>query len=77
MKGKKRKRQRKTLQTNENAKISMQEVDEEKWIYMQAEAYYRAMKRIEAEKDKKQLEALPNKKILYQLIYIKFFLLAF
>ena len=34
MKGKKRKRQRKTLQTNENAKISMQEVDEEKWIYM-------------------------------------------
>lgn len=70
MKGKKRKGQRKTLQTNENTKISMQEVDEEKWICMQAEAYYRAMKRIEAERDEKPLEAPPNKKILYQLIYI-------
>ena len=30
MKGKKRKGQRKTLQTNENTKISMQEADEEK-----------------------------------------------
>ena len=70
MKGKKRKGQRKTLQTNENTKISMQEADEEKWICMQAEAYYRAMKRIEAERDEKPLEAPPNKKILYQLIYI-------
>lgn len=77
MKGKKRKGQRKTLQTNENTKISMQEADEEKWICMQAEAYYRAMKRIEAERDEKPLEAPPNKKILYQLIYIVNFISDF
>lgn len=50
MKGKKRKAQRKAVQTNENTKIRIQEVDEEKWICMQAEAYYRALKRIEAQK---------------------------
>ena len=47
MKGKKRKAQKKNIQINEITKISMQEVDEEKWVCMQAEAYYRAMKRIE------------------------------
>lgn len=74
MKGKKRKRQRKTLQTNENAKISMQEVDEEKWICMQTEAYYRAMKRIEAEKDEKSVNDVPKIKRLYQILFALNFL---
>lgn len=70
MKGKKRKAQKKNIQINEITKISMQEVDEEKWVCMQAEAYYRAMKRIEAEKDEKLLETLPDKNFLKQLLYI-------
>ena len=74
MKGKKRKGQRKTLQTNENTKISMQEVDEEKWIHMQAEAYYRAMKRIEAEKDEKPVEVAPKINRLYRILYVLNFL---
>ena len=74
VKGKNRKAQKKNIQINEITKISMQEVDEEKWIHMQAEAYYRAMKRIEAEKDEKPVEVAPKINRLYRILYVLNFL---
>ena len=74
VKGKNRKAQKKNIQINEITKISMQEVDEEKWIHMQAEAYYRAMKRIEAEKDEKPVEAALKINRLYRILYVLNFL---
>lgn len=75
MKGKKRKAQKKNIQINEITKISMQEVDEEKWVCMQAEAYYRAMKRIEDEKDEKPVEDAPQINCLYRILYVLNFLI--
>ena len=75
MKGKKRKAQKKNIQINEITKISMQEVDEEKWVCMQAEAYYRAMKRIEDEKDEKPVEDAPKINCLYRILYVLNFLI--
>ena len=72
MKGKKRKAQRKAVQTNENTKIRIQEVDEEKWICMQAEAYYRALKRIEAQKEIKNPESSVQLTRKEQILYIIF-----
>lgn len=74
VKGKNRKAQKKNIQINEITKISMQEVDEEKWIHMQAEAYYRAMKRIEAEKDEKPVEVALKINRLYRILYVLNFL---
>ena len=74
MKGKKRKAQKKNIQINEITKINMQEVDEEKWVCMQAEAYYRAMKRIEDEKDEKPVEYTPKRNRLYRILYVFNFL---
>ena len=70
MKGKKRKAQKKNIQINEITKISMQEVDEEKWVCMQAEADYRAMKRIEDEKDETPVEDAPKINCLYRILYV-------
>ena len=69
MKGKKRKAQRKAVQTNENTKIRIQEVDEEKWICMQAEAYYRALKNPES-----SVQLTRKEQILY---IINFFFFPF
>ena len=78
MKGKKRKAQRKAVQTNENTKIRIQEVDEEKWICMQAEAYYRALKRIEAQKEIKNPESSVQLTRKEQILYIiNFFFFPF
>lgn len=78
MKGEKRKARRKAVQTNENTKIRIQEVDEEKWICMQAEAYYRALKRIEAQKEIKNPESSVQLTRKEQILYIiNFFFFSF
>lgn len=74
----KRKARRKAVQTNENTKIRIQEVDEEKWICMQAEAYYRALKRIEAQKEIKNPESSVQLTRKEQILYIiNFFFFPF
>lgn len=84
MKGKKQKTKSKPIQNKNEPQICVQELDEEKWISMQAEAYYRAMKRIDNESTKKlsdnenvekQTNDSANIKCLYKILYILNFLL--
>ncbi len=84
MKGKKQKVKSKPVQNNNETKICIQDLDEEKWICMQAEAYYRAMKRIDNENTKKlsdnenvekQTSDSANIKCLYKILYVFNFLL--
>ena len=84
MKGKKKKTKDKSTQNNNETKICIQDLDEEKWICMQSEAYYRAMKRIDNENTKKLSDCenveiqndSANMKCLYKILYILNFLLC-
>ncbi len=85
MKGKKQKTKSKPIQNKNETNICVQDLDEEKWISMQAEAYYRAMKRIDNESPKKlsdnenvekQTNDSVNIKCLYKILYILNFLLC-
>ncbi len=85
MKGKKQKTKSKPIQNKNETNICVQDLDEEKWISMQAEAYYRAMKRIDNESPKKlsdnenvekQTNDSANIKCLYKILYILNFLLC-